>query len=485
MVNEEVSCLKRSEKEPGPQVEAEMRDPEHQRSLDGESDAQDNASVTSHDSEDSEMEAFDTYKDKILNLCGSLGFQDFVVEVIQHGYSFMNCVYSLTSNTDPTEVYILRVLQSALLRDSDGLCEAMMNEIAVLEYLRDKLPVPRVKCYDLSENNALGKPFTIQTRIAGVSLSDVYEDLFHKEKCGIIDQVIGIMVKLESVQFSNAGKLRSKGDLEQTQSKDYLKTTELAVELFDSRYPMEEPETDQTRLRNRQGPSLQTLLCSLIEGWLEREREDGAADFKQQGKENEWDDEKSWNVPTFKRLLSMLRDLEKESAFIEEPYPIVLYHWDLEPRNILVENSSGTWKISGIIDWDEIESVPRPLARKPPVWMWDFSEEPESGFLNSDQYPDPKLNKEGQALQDHFRAEIERVLPGYLKDAYGHGRWLRRLFPYAKAGLSDQTDLKYCDEMLDQWEVRHALVAPPVENSKGQWKRRWSGFCKLLYKLRL
>ena len=352
-----------------------------------------NNSVVSNDSEDSVIEPFDDYKEKIQALCSHVGFVDFEVEVIQHGYSYQNCVYSLTSTSDCTQAYILRVLQCPSFRDSDGLCEELMDEIATLEYLRKKLPVPRVKCYDLFEDNHLGKPYIIQTRITGVSLSKLYEKMTHSEKIIIINQVIEMMVKLESVQFPNAGNLKCKDDLPSPRAKDYTDWSGLTVELFDSRFPVDDPETDPARLHDRQGVNLKTLIRSLLEGWTERVRNERIIDLERQGKFVQWDDELSSTLPTFKRLLGMLQDLDNRSVFKDQPFPIVLHHWDFEPRNILVENSSGTWKISGIIDWDEAEAVPRLLARKPPVWMWDFSEEPAEGFLNSDQHPDPELDE--------------------------------------------------------------------------------------------
>ena len=266
----------------------------------------------------------------------------------------------------------------------------------------------------------------------------------HQEKLAIIDQVIHIMVRLESAKFPNAGNLKSKANVTNPPTNGDVGADDLVIELFDSRYPVDKPETDPSRLRERQGSDLQTLAQSLLNGWIERERKDEIIRREFWGKDLICSDDESWNIPTFKRLLSMLQDLEEQSAFKDQPFPIVLYHWDLEPRNILVENESGSWKISGIIDWDEAEAVPRPLARRPPAWMWDFSEQPETGFLNSDQYPDPMLDAESQTLKDYFDRKVEEALPGYGEDAYGYGRWLRRMFPYCKLGLSDTSDLSYC-----------------------------------------
>src|SRR5947207_12624811 len=61
----------------------------------------------------------------------------------------------------------------------------------------------------------------------------------------------------------------------------------------------------------------------------------------------------------------------------------ILYHCDLEPRNILVvpvyddikTRTEQRWRISSVLDWDDALSVPAVLTRMPPVWLWDFSED--------------------------------------------------------------------------------------------------------------
>ena len=439
-------------------------------------DNDDAASAISNRSDDSEMEPFDSYKEKIEQLCNYIDLKNCIIEVIQHGYGYQNCVYSLTSTSDSTEAYVLRV---ATL-EADDLHKSISDGLATLGYLQQKLPVPRMKHHDLSNNNPLGKPYTIQTRLAGVSLSKIYEEMSYEEKLAIIDQVVELVVQLEAIRFPIAGLLKSKTNVTPTPACQDLDAGDLTIEPFDSRYPVDKPESDPSRLREREGPHLKDLMKSLLEGWIEYDRRDEIVRRKGLGQETAWTDDDTYTIPPFKRLLSMLQDLDDQSAFKDQPYPIVLYHWDLEPRNILIENSTGAWKISGIIDWDEVEAVPRPLARRPPVWMWDFSEEPETGYYNSDQYPDPELNEESQNLKDYFDGKAEKALPDYREDAYGHGRWLRRMFPYCKSGLNDTTDMRYCLELLDQWEAR----PKPVKSSTGTLRTKsegtWERLCNWL-----
>ncbi|KAL9581342.1 MAG: hypothetical protein Q9203_005931, partial [Teloschistes exilis] len=78
----------------------------------------------------------------------------------------------------------------------------------------------------------------------------------------------------------------------------------------------------------------------------------------------------------------MLDDLGTEGVvFRTRNSPIVLHHWDLEPRNLIVSNAKtdddnnnnnphGAWKITGLIDWDDALALPLLLARPPPRWLW-------------------------------------------------------------------------------------------------------------------
>ena len=47
------------------------------------------------------------------------------------------------------------------------------NDIFVLEYLKDKLPVSRIKAYSITTDNILDTAYTVQTRIPGESLNNI------------------------------------------------------------------------------------------------------------------------------------------------------------------------------------------------------------------------------------------------------------------------------------------------------------------------
>ncbi|KAL8856094.1 MAG: hypothetical protein Q9178_007289 [Gyalolechia marmorata] len=409
----------------------------------------DGGSEASENSEGSVMEPFQDYRIKIEELLDSLSMTGFSVEVIQHGYDFMNCVYSLTSSDD-IEQYILRVATGGFIRESDGRHETVENEVLILGYLKDKLPVPRIKAYSLTIDNALEAPYTIQTRIPGESLNKLWATMDIAEKYAIVDELIVLITQLESVTFATAGTFAGSSSLPE-RANDFLETEDPSVQTFDE-YATELTK-DPLMIQDRAGPDLQLLLTSHMEKWIQDEIERGHHEL-------------SCAIgPRFRDLLAMLKELDDEGAFDTQPFPIVLHHSDLEPRNLMVSKASGTWKICGIIDWDDAVALPRPLARVPPRWVWHFPDgdpDLEDGYLNDDQYRDPELSDENKALKTYFNAKIEAVLPGYTEDAYGQGRWLRRMWHFAREGARRVWQWPFLDQLPKDWAARPRNVVDTI-----------------------
>ncbi len=320
----------------------------------------DNESITSAGSEDSVMEPFADYKPKIEQLLRDLGLPGFIVQELQHGGNFQNCVYALTLPTKPDEQYILRVPVSPDMQKEDGICQNILDDVSLLAYLGGKLPVPRVKAYSATEKNALSTPFTLQSRISGISLDEVYGDLDHDGKLAIADQFIDLVAQTESVEFPSAGNFAA-SCLMPDSTNDFDATAAPHVSVFDE--GDEDYALDPQTVLDRAGTDLKALLKSQINGWIVKERKHT----------EKYQDGESLTLPCFEKMLTILDALESEGAF-NNSTPIVLYHWDLEPRNIMVKYDNG-WEIVGIIYWDDVVAVPRSLARKAPDWIWDFDSE--------------------------------------------------------------------------------------------------------------
>ena len=420
-----------------------------------EPNSSDNASVASGSSDDSEMEPFEDYLLKIEQLLSDIGLNNFSVEALQHGYTYQNCVYALEAPGISQERYILRVPVCPDLREKDKMCEAIINEVHLLNHLADKLLIPRVKAYSATPRNALNTPFSIQTRLPGQSLDNVFQTLSYEDKVTVADQFIDLLRKIESVNFSTAGTFTGSTDLPEAMI-DYAKTSAPSVTPFTE--GDEDFVQNPTCLRDRVGPNVKALLTSHLDGWIVQELKGDEV-------------HQSFIVPPFRRLLALIKDMCHEGSLNDGPYPVVLNHWDLEPRNIMVEKINGAWKICGIIDWDGASALPRPLARRPPAWIWDFEPDMMTGYLDNDFHPNDQLSEEDAALKNYFDRKAAAILPDYVEDAYGRGRWLRRIWILVKNKIHSSWYLDLMDQLLKDWDARPKSVVPRPGKSRNFWKR--------------
>ena len=414
----------------------------------------------SNASSDSDMESYEdfeeVYKAKIEQLLHDIGLKASSVECIQHGDIWQNCVYALKSINDSNEQYILRVPVLPEFRESDGVCEAIENDAAVLRYLADKLPVPRVKAYSVFKNNVLNKPYTIQTRLPGMSLNEIWDELNVTDKMAITDQFVELLANIQSFQFTTAGIFTPPPSLA-TSTSDCAATPSIKIfhkDVMEDLHAIE--DLDAQIVQERTGPNLKALLTSHIHGWIAQEEKK----------------DKSFVISSLHFLLAMIEELDHEGAFKNTPFPIVLHHWDLEARNIMVEKTSDDrWKICGVIDWDGAHAIPRPLARKPHDWIWDYDCEGFTGYFDNDHHPNLLLSEEQLALKTHFDTKAAAALDAYLEDAYGHGRWLRRIWLFAKNGLGSMWYLDLAKELERDWKARPKVEAFPSSGSKAFFER--------------
>ena len=402
-------------------------------------------------SDASEMEPFEDYKPKLEKLLEDLKLPECSIESLQHGYNFQNCVYALTSLTDPSDQYIVRV--PGFDGEVNERCSEIDDGVCVLKYLKDKLPVPEIKNFSATPDNSIEKPYTIQTKLAGQSLNHVYSSLDPAERRAMIDQYIDLLAKMESIRLPTAGSLVAPFPLPADAQGAAIPAP--SVNVFNEYDP--DPIEDPQILADRAGSSIKLLFKSLITKYIATELQSEADGYN------------AYVLPHWRRMETMLDEMEQEGYFRTTPEPIVMHHWDLEARNIMVAKNTtttGEWTITGLIDWDEAICLPRPLARKPPAWFWTWSDSDEdtsSEESDCDQYPDRELSEEEAALKAYFDRKVEERLPGYLEDAYRSGRLLRRLWVYIKDGLSKQWTIEPCEQLLAEWESTRRGVSPPPE----------------------
>ena len=407
----------------------------------------DSSDLDSNASEESEMESFIDYLPKIKHLLDDLGLKGFTVEPIQHGDSFENCVYGLNSYSEKNEQYILRapVFYSSMDLDTDNgvIYIPILNDVALLNSLAHKLAVPRVKAYSSTKDNALGKPFMLQTRLHGRSLDKVWPELPQADRFEIVDQYAELLAELENVSFPTAGSFEAPIDMAKSMN-GYACTEAPTCKFFEG--GDQDLATDHRVVHDRAGPDVKKLLHNLISSFI-------AKDIEKEGADNEF------LAPKLRELLKIVHELDLEGAFGAGPQPVVLHHWDLEPRNIMVQQGdNGTWRISGVIDWDDAQALPRVLTRRPPSWIWDFDDEEVTGYVDCDFHHITPLTKDNMELKQRFDSKAAERLPGYLEDAYGAGQWLRKIWIFAKSEIRCSFMLDLLHQTLAEWAERPTSV---------------------------
>jgi len=123
------------------------------------------------------------------------------------------------------------------------------------------------------------------------------------------------------------------------------------------------------------------------------------------------------------------------------------------------------WFISGVIDWDDVKSVPRVFARKPPSWLW-FNEDDRTGAWDGDRdaKPERDLTADELLIKAHFDQIMARADPNYIDEAYHRGVWLRGLAQFALEGFSDNRDFDRFDRFTEQWDTYLKETGLKIEN---------------------
>lgn len=344
--------------------------------------------------------------------------------------------------------------------DGQGIDCNILDQAAVLQFLQSRaIPVPKLLAFDASADNAIDSPYTLQTCSPGVPLHKIYESTSVQQKLSVSDAVVDVLLSAERTAFSRCGYLRMAQDSQRQAKASYLfesSGAELAVQVGDLSLVSQDAPPN----------SLSNFLAMNLQHWHEREVTFGNIN----------------PVTTmWKGLCELVPEMQAHGMFDfanERSASItdtILYHWDLEPRNILVKKAGASWLIDMVIDWDQVLAVPVVLARKPPIWLWDFCDEFAHSSLASDYDGDVDLYPPGrydvssgrlsvedqqlrQRFEDRFIDGLAQICDGYSREAYdeeayGKGRWVRRVARFAMYGASSSTDLTRFERLDRDWSA--------------------------------
>ncbi|KAH0045508.1 hypothetical protein KCU78_g209, partial [Aureobasidium melanogenum] len=362
----------------------------------------------------------------------------------------------------------------------------ILDEAAVLNLLvRSGIQVPKVLAFDITRNNALKFPYSLHTRLPGTNLSDVWEDMSTDDKVIIAGELAELLAGLDKIRFQESGRLlHDESTAVARLPLDLVKRSEIGEQVVVRGF-FRGPDIFEARDRPfaPTTPALYDLLSTHIDDQIQ---------YSKFTRPNDPDS-------SFHKLHAVLEDMKDMGWFASDDgsteYSII-DHWDFEPRNIMVEQTehadgSSSWHVTGLIDWDDAHCLPPVLTRRPPLWLWDFSDDnllPSAvqKYYDAD-YDMMPLEYYKEVNPDHLTAEDAKIkerfeevmadkiyslrygaraMEVYQDDTYGRGRWLRRVWRFAKEGIfSEPNHNDRFEQLLREWteyketgQVSHSTV---------------------------
>lgn len=381
------------------------------------------------------QESFETFRQKVLDLCSSIGYGTPRVERLKGGS--YNRIIGVTFNGE--QKHPPCVIRIPRFRSDYPESQDIKNQLAILRAVESELPVAKARAYSLTPQNPIGFEYIIQERLPGVSLDNVYGDFSHSDKKSIVEQMVHIIRKIENIKYPNAGRLiaSSPTPLPASSTSCHDISCPLEVTGFGTGYDTSDPN----QVRVAPAKDLDHFFRSQFDAWESFELTQLSGATSEYWKELR---------KIYEEMIKLFELLAREGGNEN-----VLFHVDLEPRNILVQQEGG--KITGVLDWDGALSVPKVLGRKPPVWLWDFGDDPSDWDGDVDLLPPKEPSEKEAELKKLFDDKMELHSPGYREDAYYSGRWLRRLARFALNGFSDNEDIKRYETFVRDWEVERTI----------------------------
>ncbi|PLB44200.1 phosphotransferase enzyme family protein [Aspergillus steynii IBT 23096] len=262
------------------------------------------------------------------------------------------------------------------------------SEVATMDFLRNDLglPVPRVYAWSSrASDNPVGAEYIIMEKQAGVTLSDVWENMKGKQKAQIVLQIVSLEQSLVATKFRKFGSLYYKEDLptnldptaslfiesdgNETQSSKFSIGPTNHRAFFDfgrgkldiDRGPWNTLEEFMVAIANREIATAKayTRYPLMPEGLFNGPRQ--------------------YQPSAAKKLFTLNQYLKVASYVLPQhaaTHSSVLWHGDLNLQNIFVDPNEPT-KILGIIDWQSISACPLFMQAKHPAFLEYHGPAPE------------------------------------------------------------------------------------------------------------
>jgi len=380
----------------------------------------------------------------------------------------------------------------------------IQNRVAISSFLSLRaIPAPRVLAFDATVANAIHSPYTFERLPDGQRLEDVYSEMSLEDKLAIVDEMVEILCRMESTRFRTAGRLSSASRPNTAAANQKPASTTSS---------QSEPEEKETI--SLYGPSAPKNEVNQIEisgfdagvygGGSSSSRNFGIIETKARTTPKEIFAEQIANWikyaertrppdarirQKYEDLVTIIEEMERHQFFdsavgwpdAKARLPNVLAHPALKPRNVLVRSKSAVEsgevagrRISALLGWDGALSLPPVLAREPLSWLWEFPDPYRSGAADEDADDDGGRGEEQTLASYRYTSEEDRhrircrfedslvtalssvddgfTMAIYRQQAYGRGKWLRKVFAFAVEGIKDPEDIAKFEHFRAEWE---------------------------------
>ncbi len=323
------------------------------------------------------------------------------------------------------------------------------REVAILRYVRQEtsLPVADVIGFDATAKNPLESGYVLQSRLPGVSLHTIWDELSHEQHCLIAQEIGKIILTLQDVKNSVPGIVEASLADDGSQK--------LIVRPFDikSAYDVDWKSKIPDHIADENDDATQTPLDwfgTQFGRWLANELLTSPSDILY------WDYQLQ-----FVQAAKQMADF----GFLGDGQNC-LCHFDLAARNVLVETlPDGSPRISGIVDWDSAVFAPTFVSCTPPSWLWT-----DQKYYDTDE--NEASSTPSTLEQEEIKEKFEETV-GFDWEwfAYQPGfRLARELFYFAQNGNQDGVATKRAIKFLKEWAALYDSKMKPKdnhENSKG------------------
>lgn len=328
------------------------------------------------------------------------------------------------------------------------------GDVNILKFVQKyvSIPVPEVIAHDFSENNPLKAQYVIQGRIPGNDLASKalsYPQLNHAQKKMFVEQFCQLLANMQVVQHPYCGRI--------TSGKDDKGETVFAVSPFEAGDEMIMAERAEDLPFFRSLPFIKDFNQKITGGDNDESDDDLHHDWTPlyfiQTQFGRWEHFLlGMNPNSFKNQDGLLNRLARaanemaEQGWLEYEYSC-LTHYDLDPRNIMVDiQPDGALQITGILDWDLACFAPKFVACKPPMWIWNWKDGENENEAEANDVPP---TEEQQELKELFEDLLGFDYTWYSFDQ--HYRLARKLFRFAMFGVMGTEVHAAAEDFLKEW----------------------------------